>query len=215
MALRGFDGHAWCMSPTYEHPTLQLRVTNDQRDRAESWLKEAYADGRVSESEFDTRIGQVLSAVNRRDLNQAFYGLVQVPTPSRALGVHPAYQPLVQPHTKQQAGRGAASIAHFSAFFLWLFGPAVVFALSAPGTYARREAAKAFNFTLIATIGIVLLGILGGATGIDMLGALSGLAFLGAVVLTIVGGAKALQGDDWRNPVKSVVKLEVLSENGK
>jgi hypothetical protein len=31
-------------------------------------------------------------------------------------------------------------------------------------------------------------------------------------VLTIVGGAKALQGDNWRNPVKSVVKLEVLSE---
>jgi len=200
------------MSATYEHPTLQMRVTNDQRDRAESWLKEAYADGRVSESEFDTRIGQVLSAVTRKDLNQAFYGLVQVPTPSRALGVHPAYQPLVHPQTKQQAGRGAAGVAHFSVFFTWWFGPAVVFALSSPGSYARREAAKAFNFTLIATIGMVLFGILGAVTNID---ALPGLAFLGAVVLTIVGGAKALQGDDWRNPVKSVVKLEVLSESGK
>ena len=212
MALRGFGAHAWCMSSVYEHPTLQMRVTNEQRDRAESWLKEAYADGRVSESEFDTRIGQVLSAVTRKDLNQAFYGLVQVPTPSRALGVHPAYQPLVHPQTKQQAGRGAAGVAHFSVFFTWLFGPAVVFALSSPGSYARREAAKAFNFTLIATIGMVLFGILGAVTNID---ALPGLAFLGAVVLTIVGGAKALQGDDWRNPVKSVVKLEVLSESGK
>ncbi len=36
--------------------------------------------------------------------------------------------------------------------------------------------------------------------------------FIGWVVLTIVGGAKALQGDDWKNPVKNVVKLEVLSE---
>ncbi len=35
---------------------------------------------------------------------------------------------------------------------------------------------------------------------------------LGWFVLTIVGGAKALQGEDWRNPVKRVVKLEVLSE---
>ena len=200
------------MNATYEHPTLQLRVTPEQRDRAESWLKEAYADGRVSESEFDMRIGQVLTAVTRKDLNQAFYGLVQVPTPSRAMGVHPAYQPLVRPQTKQQAGRGAAGIAHFSAFFLWLFGPALVFALSSPGTYARREAAKAFNFTLIATIGVVLLAILGGVTDIDIFETLPGLAFLGAVVLTIVGGAKALQGDDWRNPVKSVVKLEVLSE---
>ena len=52
-------------------------------------------------------------------------------------------------------------------------------------------------------------------TGLDIVGAMSGLAFLAAVVLTIIGGAKALQGDDWRNPVKSVVKLEVLSESGK
>ena len=36
--------------------------------------------------------------------------------------------------------------------------------------------------------------------------------WLGWVVLTIVGGAKALQGDNWKNPVKSVLKLEVLSE---
>ena len=47
------------MSPTYEHPSLKMYVTPDQRDRAESWLKEAYADGRITELEFDTRIGQV------------------------------------------------------------------------------------------------------------------------------------------------------------
>ena len=116
--------HAWGMSSVYEHPSLQLYVTPDQRDRAESWLKEAYADGRVSESEFDQRIGQVLSAT-RKELNEAFYGLVQgLPTRPRALGVHPAYQPLVRPETREQAGRGAAGFAHFSLFFIWLFGPA-------------------------------------------------------------------------------------------
>jgi hypothetical protein len=31
-------------------------------------------------------------------------------------------------------------------------------------------------------------------------------------ILTIVGGAKALQGENWRNPVRKVAKLEVLSE---
>ncbi len=77
-----------------------------------------------------------------------------MPTPSQALGVHPAYQPLVRPETKQQAGRGAAGLAHFSVFFLWLLGPGLVFALSTPGTYARREAAKAFNFQLIAAIAV-------------------------------------------------------------
>src|SRR5690348_8125003 len=108
------------MNAVYEHPSLKMHVTPDQRDRAESWLKEAYADGRISEVEFDSRIGQVLSAVTRKELNEAFYGLVQVPTPSRALGVHPAYAPLVGPQTRQQAGCGAAAFAHFSVFFLWL-----------------------------------------------------------------------------------------------
>ena len=115
--------------------------------------------------EFDQRIGQVLSAVSRKDLNEAFYGLVQVPTPSRALGVHPAYQPLVRPETRQQAGRGVAGFAHFSFFFMWLFGPGLVFALSSPGTYARREAAKAFNFQLISTIAFFTMVIIGGITG--------------------------------------------------
>ena len=78
------------MNSTYEHPSLKLYVTPEQRDRAETWLKEAYADGRISELEFDQRIGQVLSATTRKELNEAFYGLVQIPTPSRALGIHPA-----------------------------------------------------------------------------------------------------------------------------
>ncbi len=200
------------MNAIYEHPSLKMHVTPEQRDRAESWLKEAYADGRISELEFDQRIGQVISAVSRKDLNEAFYGLVQVPTPSRALGVHPAYQPLIRPETRQQAGRGVAGFAHFSFFFMWLFGPGLVFALSSPGTYARREAAKAFNFQLISTIAFFSLLIIGGITNSDLVGGLFGLFALGWFILTIVGGAKALQGEDWKNPVKSVVKLEVLSE---
>ena len=200
------------MTATYEHPSLKMHVTPQQRDRAEDWLKEAYADGRISEPEFDRRIGQVLSAVSRKDLNDAFYGLVSVPTPSRALGVHPAYQPLVRPEVRQQAGRGVAGLAHFSVFFFWLFGPGLVFALSTPGTYARREAAKAFNFQLISTIAFFVMAIVGGVVDSNVIDGLLGLLGVGWFVLTIVGGAKALQGENWKNPVKNVVKLEVLSE---
>jgi len=200
------------MNGTYEHPSLKMYVTPEQRDRAESWLKEAYADGRISEAEFDTRIGRVLSADTRKDLNEAFYGLVQVPTPSRALGVHPAYQPLVRPETREQAGRGAAGLAHFSVFFGWLLGPGLFFALSSPGSYVRREAAKAFNFQLISFIVLVVTGILAGITGLDVFEWVMPFMFLGWFILTIVGGAKALQGENWRNPVKTVLKLEVLSE---
>ena len=157
------------MTAMYEHPSLKMHVTADQRDRAEDWLKEAYADGRISESEFDARIGQVLSADNRKELNEAFYGLVHVPTPSQALGVHPAYQPFIRPETRDQAGRGAAAFAHFSVFALGLIGPALVYALAVQGSYARREAAKAFNFTLFTGLGFVGSLVAGAITDLEPL----------------------------------------------
>ena len=200
------------MSATYEHPSLSMHVTPEQRDRAETWLKDAYADGRISEREFDQRIGQVLTAVTRKEMNEAFYGLVQVPSPSRTLGLHPAYAPLVAPETKERADRGVAAIAHFSVFFLWLLGPGLVYALSSPGTYARREAAKAFNFQIISTVAFIVVAMLGGITGLDIFGWLMPIMGLTWLILTIVGGAKALQGENWRNPVKRVVRLDVLSE---
>ena len=196
----------------YQHPTLQMSVTPEQRDRAVSWLQEAYAEDRIGESELDWRLGQVLEANDRRELNQAFYGIVEVPVAARALNLHPAYQPLVRPEVRQQAGRGAAGFAHFSVFVLWLLGPLVVFGLSAPGSYARREAAKAFNFQLLSFLllagGAVVNAILPG-DGFNSILGLMGVAWF---VLTIVGGAKALQGDDWRNPATRALKLRVLSE---
>lgn len=200
------------MNGTFEHPSLRMYVTPEQRDRAESWLKEAYADGRVSEEEFDRRIGQILGAVTRKELNEAFYGLVQVPAPSQALGVHPAYQPMIRPETRAQAGRSAAAFAHFSALFMWLFGPALVYALSRSGSYARREAAKAFNFQLVSAIAFTLVVITWTITEFAIFNWLFPLMFVGWLVLTVVGGAKALQGENWKNPVKQVLKLEVLSE---
>jgi uncharacterized Tic20 family protein len=200
------------MSSMYEHPSLKMYVTPEQRDRAEHWLQEAYADRRITEDEFDRRIGQVISSSTRKDLNEAFYGLVSVPMPSQALGVHPAYQPMIRPETRQQAGRGVAGFAHFSVFFLWILGPGLVYALSSSGTYAKKEAAKAFNFQFISFISLAAVAIVGGVFDLDFLGWMLPLMGLLWFVLTIVGGAKALQGEDWRNPVKSVLKLEVLSE---
>ena len=200
------------MSATFEHPSLRLPVTDEQRDRAEHWLQEAYADGRITSEEFDHRIGQILGATTRKDLNEAFYGLVQVPSSSQALGLHPAYRPMVRPETKQQAGRGVAGVAHFSALLTSIFGPLLVFALSPQGSYSRKEAAKAFNFQLVALVSWIGLMVVGSITGLGIFDFLIGLAFLGWVVLTVVSGAKALQGDDWTNPVKKVVKIEALSE---
>jgi uncharacterized Tic20 family protein len=197
---------------SYPHPTLQMSVTPEQRDRAVSWLQQAYAEDRIGESELDWRLGQVLEASNRREMNQAFYGIVEVPVAARAMNLHPAYQPLVRPETREQAGRGAAGFAHFSVFALWLAGPLIVFGLSAPGSYARREAAKAFNFQLLSFFlliaGVIVEAIFPG----DGFDPVLGFMALGWFVLTIVGGAKALQGEDWRNPVTRALKLQVLNE---
>lgn len=206
------NSDAYSMTAAYEHPSLKMYVTPEQRERAEHWLQEAYADNRITEDEFDRRIGQVISSVTRKDLNEAFYGLVHVPMPSKAMGLHSAYQPMVRAQTRQQVGRGVAGLAHFSVFFFWILGPGLVFALSSPGTYARREAAKAFNFQVISAVSLAVVAIAAGITSFDLLGWIFPLMALGWLLLTIVGGAKALQGEDWRNPVKSVLKLEVLPE---
>jgi uncharacterized Tic20 family protein len=200
------------MDAIYEHPSLQLHVTDQQRDRAENWLQEAFADGRITETEFDRRIGQVISAVTRKDLNEAFFGLVRVPMGSQALGVHPAYQPIIRPEVKQQAGRGVAAFAHFSALFTWILGPGLVYAASSTGTYSRREAAKAFNFQVIWALSMIAVGIAAGITHLDVFAWVLPVMWLAWLTLTIVGGAKALQGENWRNPVKQVLKFEVLSE---
>lgn len=197
--------------PAPMHPSLGLAITPDQRDRAERFLAEAYADGRLNEFEFDARMDQVLGAQSRRDLNQAFYGLVDVPSTSKALGLHPAYHPhLVNQNADGRAGRGLAAFAHFSAYFLGFFGPLLSYLISAPRTFARREAAKAFNFQFISMIAIVVGGILTGALGLDGWGI--ALVSISWAVLTLIGGIKAAAGEDWTNPVRKVIKWQILSE---
>ena len=191
------------------HPSLTLYVTPEQRERAENWLQEAYADRRITEDEFDRRIGQVLSAVTRQELNEAFYGLVQLPVPSSSTGAS-VYRPLV-PQAAQPSGRGVAALAHVSVFFLWLLGPALVFGLSQDGSYARKEAAKAFNFQLTWFLVMATLGMAGAMVGVEA-PAVFPVLLVAWFVLTIVGAGKALQGDDWKNPVRRIVPLQVLSE---
>jgi uncharacterized Tic20 family protein len=197
---------------SYPHPSLQMSVTPEQRERAVAWLQQAYAEDRIGESELDWRLGQVLEAGSRRDLNQAFYGIVAVPIASQAMGLHPAYQPLVRPEVRQQVGRGAAGFAHLSVFFLWLLGPLLVYGVSTPGSYARREAAKAFNFQLLSFVLVVGSAIVASIFPGDSIDLVPALMVLGWFVLTIVGAAKALQGEDWRNPATRALRMHVLSE---
>ncbi len=202
------------MTASFEHPTLHLPVTAEQRDRAAEYLQTAYADGRISEEEFDRRIGQVLGASTRKDLNDAFYGLVEVPSYA-APGPSPALYPQSrygrQPAVPGQGTPGGA-LAHFSGLAFSIAGPGVGYALARPGSLARRESAKAFNFQVISLLTVIVGGILSAVTDWGLINFLLGLATIAWVVLTIVGGVKAARGEDWTNPVRKLIKLEILPE---
>lgn len=123
--------------------------------------------------------------------------------------------------TVQQVGQGMsdrgttmAVVAHLLPFVTWLFGPAVVWALSAKGSNTRREAAKAFNWQLIAfVIGIVVaaLGWIIPGDGNPIAGIWTAIW----VVLTVIGAVMAGKGAEWTNPIRRVVPLEVLNERGR
>lgn len=182
-----------------EHPSLSLYVSDIDRERAEDLLKDAYAAGRIGEAELDRRLGQVMTARTRRDLNASFYGVVPLGTQMAAS----------LPATTINRGTGMASVAHFSVFFLWLLGPVLFFLTAAPRSYARREAAKAFNFQFVSFLVMIATVIV---AGIFDIGALVGIGALGWFVLTIVGGLKAAQGENWHNPVTRIIPVQVLSE---
>ncbi|MBO0811113.1 MAG: DUF1707 and DUF4870 domain-containing protein [Microlunatus sp.] len=214
------------MPASYEHPSLSTLVTQEQRDRAADYLKAAYAEGRISEAEFDRRIGQVLASATRKDLNEAFYGLVEPPS-SRSLydtpnpyassynSYHPSYGSSLSRspsgYPAQQGSPGGA-LAHFSGLFTSVVGPGIGYAVSSPGSVARKESAKAFNFQLVALIGLVVGGVLQGITHSGVIGFIVGLGWVAWVVLSILGGVKAARGENWNNPVTKAVKLHVLPE---
>lgn len=195
---------------SFEHPSLNLLVTDVQRDRAISFLQEAYADGRLTEMEFDQRVEQAISARDRRELNASFEGLVRVSPAQQAFAAHPAYLPVVNQQADGASGRLVGGLAHWSSIPVPLLGPGVFYAVSEKGSYARSQAAKAFNFQVFALIAAAALGIFGAITGIEFLGGLWTMAWL---VLTVVGGIKAFSGEGWNNPVMKKVPMRVLDES--
>lgn len=93
-----------------------LLVTAEQRDRAEGLLAEAYAEGRVTEAEFDQRLDQVLSARTRLDLNTAFTGLI-APAPAR-VGL------------LERVSRVITAIAGLGTVPRWVLGPLATYFMS-------------------------------------------------------------------------------------
>lgn len=196
--------------PAWVRDQLDLPITEAQRERSEQYLQDAFAQGRLSRDDFNRRIAQVIAATNRRELNAAFEGFVRVPLATQAVGLHPAYQPLVNQDRDGIAGRWMGTLAHWSGPFTWIGGPALMYCLAKPGSYARYEAAKAFNTQIDVGIVMILMVVLGNVVGT---GSFVVLWWLIAAVLSVVSGIKSQSGQQWRNPLQVVLPLRVLDES--
>lgn len=191
------------------NPQLDLPITSAQRDRSERYLQDCYAQGKLSREDFDSRIEKVLLARTRRELNAAFEGFVRVPLAEQAVGLHPVYRPLVNQERDGEAGRWMGAVAHWSGPLTWIVGPSVMYALSRRGSYARSEAAKAFNTQIGVAAVWIALTIIGHLLGI---GWFVSIWWMVAAVVAVVSGIHARDGERWRNPIQRVVPIRVLDE---
>lgn len=138
---------------------------------------------------------------------------------SRAAGPDQSRQTFsgVVQNTRQsisERGTGVALLAHLSPFLIWLIGPAVIWALSAKGSYTRSEAAKAFNWQLVAFIIGLLVNVIGWIIPGEG-NPIAGIWTAVWVVMTVIGAVMASRGTDWHNPIRRLVPLEVLNERGR
>ena len=187
-----------------DHPTLDWVVTEQQRERAEDYIKAAYANGRLTAEEFDERIGMVISAHTRRDLNQAFAGLASIPVR------YPTPVPLVALQNRPADASFLGALTHWSGLFTSFVGPLVVAMSSRPGSPLQRQAARAFNYQAVSVaLGIVL----GAATHILHLHFVMGLFWVLWMAFTVVGGLKALGGENWTSPFQRVLPIKFMNES--
>lgn len=197
--------------------TPDAKLTEPERDRAERFLHAALRDGRLNASDFEARFTAVMNAKRLAQVHTAISGIAPV---GQALArvqdrfSAPGQQPgAARVPSLPSISSGAGAFAHFSGLFSWIIGPAVIYAASPQGSIARREAAKAFNYQLVAGFAFLAVAIVLG--GILNLGGFVPLAWLGWLGLTIFGGVRAAAGEDWQNPLTRLVRVQALPTDGR
>lgn len=199
---------------SYDPFVLTEEVTKADRDQAEASLREEFAAGRLSSEEFNERLGQVYVAQSPAALADAQFGPVHAPASAWRAAAEPVFAGVVDNVRRPfvQQGNGLAVFAHVSPFFLWLFGPLIAWGLARPGTTAKREAAKAFNWQLLALLIGIGVSIVAGIVLGDAGEVVSRIWTAIWALLTIVGAVMAAKGRDWTNPLRARFGWEVLAE---
>lgn len=190
-------------------------VSATDRQQAEQRLRAAHQQRRLGADEFEARLSAVIMAERLPELTAAVEG----PAPQTAGNSwqgyrtsEPASGTVVSPRAPGVHGTTTlAVVAHLSPLLTWLFGPLVIWAVSPEGSTARREAAKAFNWQLVASA----IGLAASMIGWILPGddnPVSRIWMVIWLVLTVLGAVAAAKGRDFSNPVRRLVKWEVLPE---
>lgn len=95
------------------------------------------------------------------------------------------------------------ALAYVSALPLSVFGPALFWLCASPGSFVRREAAKALRLT--AVLGVLTFVAAGLLDGFWMLERLPVLGFAAWVLLMVFGAVQAGRGVDWETPVDALL----------
>jgi uncharacterized protein len=175
-------------------PPAHLRVTDQDREHVVEHVQAAYAEGRFDKIEFDDRLERAMTARTHGDLMPIMtelYGTHAVPKLSSSPSVVRAE---AAPESNERLGASAAHLLALIGFPI--IGPLILLLTGGKTSpYMRRHAMEALNFHLtvlgatfllpLTIIGVVLLPVI----------------WVGAMVLSIVGGISALTEGSFRYPL--------------
>ena len=175
-------------------------ISDVQRERAVSWLQQAYAKGVLDASAFEERVSEALTASTRGELNASLRGVARVASYETSL--QPA--PKARPQATEGAQDVGAGFVHLLGLPSGFIGPAIVKALSPNGSRIWWEAgrAMAWQFTSLIVFTAVFFGSVIFNWGSPLV-----LAWLGWFITTIVLSARAFNGQDSTGRMANVLLL--------
>ncbi|MFF0312099.1 DUF1707 and DUF4870 domain-containing protein [Streptosporangium sp. NPDC004379] len=176
-----------------------LRVSNQDREQVVEHVKTAYAEGRLDKFEFDDRLERAMTARVHGDLMPIMYELYGSRPAVPAFHPQTGGRPLPYPAARAKDGgeRLGAAAAHLLPLTgLFAIGPLIMLlAAGRTSPHVRRHAVEALNFQLTLLGASVLLAIT--VVGAVLIPAV----WIGGMVLSVIGGVKALTDDDFRYPL--------------
>jgi uncharacterized Tic20 family protein len=160
-------------------PPSGLRVSPAEREPVVERIQQAYAEGRLDESELDLRLHLAMTAKTRADLHALLADLTPVPAGSRA--------PVRPDPTAEQ--RVLAALGHVLGIVTLFVGPLIMMCTRARRSpYVREHLVAALNFQLtLLTVTIVTFG-------------LGAIAYVVAWIVAGVAALLALAGTPFRYP---------------